>query len=226
MFFWLSILHSLLPADKMMGCQPVKSSLEARARSKNFHFFRSNSWFCICRYTVPYVRENVTWGRCVRSDFLSPQRYISAPFPNSSQSSFSPNVFFFFNFLIFHFGSEVSPPQISSQRWVCSTPPQRSGFFFLPAKSCGHLCVLGPSSLTSETWGETLSPQKLRPNGMKDNQFFSLLWFSLCCDAQRPEDVPPRLPLASQSLSLMFEHPSMPGGFLPQQSWEKNLPRF
>lgn len=70
---------------------------------------------------------------------------------------------------------------------------------FSPASKM--LCVPSLSSLALETWCETMSPQKLRPNGMKDTRIFSI---TLHSDGQRPEDVafPPGLSLASQSVSL------------------------
>lgn len=126
--------HSLLPAEKMMGCQPVRNSLEARAGSKNFCFFRWKDCFCVCRCTGPHAREGVTRGRRVGSDVPSQQQCVWDPFPNSSCSSFSPHVFLFFNILVFILGPEVPLPLISSQCWFCSTHPLRDEVFFSSKK--------------------------------------------------------------------------------------------
>lgn len=137
-------------------------------------------------------------------------------------SGFSPKVFFFFNLFLFRFGSEMSCPQISTKCWFSSTYTlsMRHQVFFRASKKLWPLCVPGPSSLTWETWGETLSLQKLRPNGSKDNQTFSL---PLCSDARRPEDISflPGCSLTSQSLFLIFDHPSMPGGSPSARMGEK-----
>lgn len=128
-------------------------------------------------------------------------------------SGFSPKVFFFFNLLLFLFLFDLKCHFLKSQvsAGFAHTLSLRHQVFFPASKQLWPLCFPGPSSLILETWGETLSPQKLRPDGSKDNQTFSLpLW----SDAQRSEDVSflPGCSLTSQSLFLTCDHASVPGG--------------
>lgn len=196
----------------MIGCQPVRNSLKARARSKNFHFSQIKG-LVLCLQ----IRSLL----CQRGCQLNETYEVKLPKPTTvclglfSQFTlaFLPRSFSFlisyFSFSFLDLKCHFLKSQVSAG--FAHTLSLRHQVFFPASKQLWPLCVPGPSSLTLETWGETLSPQKLRPDGSKDNQTFSLpLW----SDAQRSEDVSflPGCSLTSQSLFLTFDHASVLGG--------------
>lgn len=72
---------------------------ESKDQIKELNFFRLKDLFCICKYIVRYVRQDVAWRRCGRSGFPIPQQDVSTPFPKSSHFNF--NLFFLTSYFPF-----------------------------------------------------------------------------------------------------------------------------
>lgn len=208
----------------MMGCQPVRNSLKARARSKNFHFSQIKG-LVLCLQ----IRSLL----CQRGCQLNETYEVKLPKPTTvclglfSQFTlaFLPRSFSFlisyfsFSFLIWN----VISSNLKSVLVLHTPSPWDIRCSFLPANSCGH-CV----SLAHLHWFWRLGV-RLWAHRSSDQmgQRTTRLFLYLCGLMLKGQKMLAFSQGALSQASPSFWHAIMPLCLvvLPQQDWERNLSR-